>query len=454
MWSRGEHVGEYEIVEPIRSGGMASLYLAKKRGVAGFVRHVAIKVVHPKHSRNPRLVRMFLDEARLCARIHHPNVVHVEELGEHRGTHYLVMEYVSGCSLRQLMEALHARRRAMAVDLAVAIATRALDGLHAAHECVSDAGDNLGVVHRDISPPNILVAFQGYVKLIDFGVAKAKSHEERTRTGVLKGKFRYMSPEQASQRTVDRRTDIFAMGVVLWEMLTQRPLFDADSPNSVLRRIMRSAVLAPSHYNPDVPSMLDHVILSSLAVVPEHRPQTAYEFRNQLIAARPSSVGIDSTQLADVLHALMPEAIHEEKRRMQSHTTGHTQDPRNERLGRLVVRNGNQAGEEIVLSSTHARWVVGRAERCGFILKDADASRLHFEIVLAQGQTWVRDLGSKNGVYVNGERIQECALTPGDLVQVGSTWMDYTEASTAYPSSGKPSAQAEAALETLTHQTE
>ncbi len=181
----GESVGGYEIVAKLRSGGMAALFLGRREGAAGFRRHVAIKVVHEHLAGDADFVRMFVDEALLSARIQHPNVVHVEELGEENGAHFLVMEYVHGVSLAQLLVALGARKRRLTVDLAVFIAMGAAAGLHAAHELRGDDGRPLGVVHRDVSPQNVLLARDGHVKLSDFGVAMSRGRATQTAGAML-----------------------------------------------------------------------------------------------------------------------------------------------------------------------------------------------------------------------------------------------------------------------------
>ncbi|HEY6882295.1 MAG TPA: serine/threonine-protein kinase, partial [Polyangiales bacterium] len=184
MWRAGQKVGEYELLAQLREGGMATLFLARRSGAAGFSRHVAIKVVHPELADDEQFCNMFLDEALLSSRIQHPNVVHVEELGQHEGAHFLVMEFVHGCSLSQLQRGLVARRRRLAPAYAVQIAMQVADGLHAAHQLADEHGRALDVVHRDVTPENILLAYTGHVKLIDFGIAKAYGRRHRTMDGL------------------------------------------------------------------------------------------------------------------------------------------------------------------------------------------------------------------------------------------------------------------------------
>ena len=309
----GQKIGGYEIVARLKAGGMATLYLARREGAAGFARHVAIKVVHPHLAQDDTFVKMFVDEAKLSARIEHPNVVHVEELGEDAGRYFIVMEYVHGCSLAQLVRALAKLERRLAIDLAVHFATKVADGLHAAHEATSDDGAPLGVVHRDISPQNVLLAYKGYVKLIDFGIAKARGRAQETATRTLKGKLRYMAPEQAFGRRVDRRTDIYALGVVLWELLTMRKLFDADDDFALLEKVRNPRIPPPSRLAPGISPALDAAVLWALSAAPDARPPTALAFRDRLAEAAPSAARIDAHHVTELLAAVMSDEIERER---------------------------------------------------------------------------------------------------------------------------------------------
>ena len=309
----GQKIGGYEVVARLKAGGMATLYLARRDGAAGFARHVAIKVVHPHLAHDDTFVKMFVDEAKLSARIEHPNVVHVEELGEDAGRYFIVMEYVHGCSLAQLERALAKLQRRLSIDLAVLLAMKVAEGLHAAHEATSDDGEPLGVVHRDVSPQNVLLAYKGYVKLIDFGIAKARGRAQETATRTLKGKLRYMAPEQAFGRRVDRRTDVYALGIVLWELLTMRKLFDGDDDFALLEKVRNPRVPPPSKYAPDVAPALDAAVLWALSATPDDRPPTAQAFRARLAEAAPSASSIGAEQLAELLTAVMSDEIERER---------------------------------------------------------------------------------------------------------------------------------------------
>ena len=314
MWSVGQRIGDYELLAHLRDGGMASLFLARRLGAAGFTRDVAIKIVHPELASDHQFRAMFLDEALLLARIQHPNVGHVEELGEIEGTHFLVMEFVHGCSLAQLQRALIEKGRRLAPAFAVRIAMHVAEGLHAAHETCDEQGRRLDVVHRDVSPENILLAYAGHVKLIDFGIAKAYGRRHRTEDGLLKGKFRYMSPEQASGQPIDRRTDVYQLGIVLWEMLTLRRLFDAETDVELLNQVRAPRVVPPSSLVGRISPALEAVVMSALDPNPARRPPDAQTFARRLGKAVPTAHEVDSGSLSALLVALMQEQRRQQKK--------------------------------------------------------------------------------------------------------------------------------------------
>lgn len=303
--SPGMQVGPYTVVSPLRAGGMAVLYLAWRKGPAGFGRPVALKVVHTHLSRAPQFARMFVDEALLCARIRHPNVVHVEELGEHEGAYYLAMEYVDGASVEELLERLCAAGERLPVAMAVHIACALLEGLYAAHTLRGDEGEALGVVHRDVSPSNALVDRTGQVKLIDFGVAKVRGRAIETGAGTLKGKFAYMSPEQASGQPVDQRSDVYSLAVMLWEMLAMRPRFVADTELALLAMVRAPRIAPLSEIRSDVPPALDQVLSAALQRNPQQRHDNARELRRQLFDACPAARSVDGSELASLVLRLM-----------------------------------------------------------------------------------------------------------------------------------------------------
>ena len=297
---------------------MATLFLGRRQGASGFAKHVAIKLVHPHLVGDDTFTKMFVDEALLSSRIHHPNVVHVEELGEVGGTHFLVMEYVHGGSLGQLLKCLAIAKRRMVPELATSIAIAAADGLHAAHDTTGRDGQPLGVVHRDVTPENILIAFKGHVKVIDFGVAKARDRATQTVAGTLKGKFAYMAPEQAMGTTVDRRTDVYALGIVLWEMLTMRRCFKAPNDLLLLDMVRAPNIPPPHRIVPNIDPKLSAAVMKALAPNPDDRPATAQAFRRLLADAAPRALAMDSSHLADLLGSVMKEEIAKEQEALPS----------------------------------------------------------------------------------------------------------------------------------------
>jgi serine/threonine-protein kinase len=271
-------IGRYALFDEIASGGMATVCLGRLVGPAGFSRTVAVKCLHKEYARDPEFVAMLLDEARLAARIQHPNVVSTLDVVVTGGELFLVMDYVHGESLARVLRVLQGRHEGVPVPVAAAIAAGALHGLHAAHEAKGEDGVPLALVHRDVSPQNILLGADGTVRVTDFGVAKAAGRIQSSSTGQLKGKFGYMSPEQVLGRTVDRRTDIFAASIVLWEMLSGRRLFQGVTRDEVLARVVATSVPSLSKTVPGLPARLEEVLLCALDPEPEQRFATAREF--------------------------------------------------------------------------------------------------------------------------------------------------------------------------------
>lgn len=353
----GSRIGDYEIIAQLRAGGMATLFLGRRKGVAGFARHVAIKVVHPHLAQDPEFVRMFVEEANLSRQIQHPNVVHVEDLGHDGGTYYLVMEYVHGSALSQLLAALARIERRLAPELAVWIAMKAADGLHAAHETRDETGKLLGVVHRDVSPQNILIAANGNVKVIDFGIAKVQGHRARTATGALKGKLRYMSPEQAFGKPLDRRADVYALGVVLWELLTLHRLFSGENELALLDEVRDPHVDPPSMYVPEIHPALDDAVMRALAPDRDHRPETALELMRTLAAACPRAATIDAHHVAEVMNAVLGEELERRRQALPDSLTGMTRQARPAQEGSRPALRPEDVLKNFTASAPGARYV-------------------------------------------------------------------------------------------------
>ena len=300
-------VGRYTIHGEIASGGMATVYLARMAGLAGFARTVAVKRLHGGGG-EPELLDMFLDEARLAARIQHPNVVSTVDVVRLGDELLLVMEYLHGESLSRVLSALKRDGDDIPLDIASAILCDALHGLHAAHEAKTENGEPLCIVHRDVSPQNLLVGADGITRVLDFGVAKAMGRLHTTRDGQVKGKLGYMGPEQLSAEPVDRRTDVFAAGIVLWEMLTGQRLFRADSEALTIRNVLEKTIPAPSEFAPRIPPELDAVVLRALSRDRKGRFSTARDMATALEAAH----GVASARrVADWLAVAVGEVLTE-----------------------------------------------------------------------------------------------------------------------------------------------
>jgi len=268
-------VGRYTVHGELASGGMATVHIGRMGAAGGFAKLVAIKRMHPQFAKDPDFLAMFLDEARLVTRIRHPNVVQPLDVIVERGEVLLVMEYIHGDALSRLNRVLRARSERIPLRIAIAIMSGVLHGLHAAHEAKSEKGEPLGIVHRDVSPQNVIVGVDGVARVLDFGIAKAADQVHLTREGELKGKLVYMAPEQLLGETLTRRTDIFSAAVVLWECLTGQRLFESDSQSALLARARMQKVDPPSHLAPEIPPALDEIVLKGLAMRQNERWATA-----------------------------------------------------------------------------------------------------------------------------------------------------------------------------------
>lgn len=280
----GHTLGRYELLVPIAQGGMAAVWAARMKGTRGFQKIVAVKTMLPELSQDPQFEEMFLAEAELASRIRHPHVCEILDLGEQDGLLYLVMEWIDGEPLSQLARSAR-QRGGIPANIALRLCLSAALGLHAAHELKDENGELVGLVHRDVSPQNILVAYDGVVKIVDFGVAKAtaESDQGRTKDGQLKGKVPFMSPEQALGKAVDRRTDVFALGIVLYQILANKHPFRGDNDMITLRRICdRDPAPSLAENMPNCPPAVHELVMKALEKDPERRYQTMAEMARAL----------------------------------------------------------------------------------------------------------------------------------------------------------------------------
>jgi serine/threonine protein kinase len=276
--------GKYFLLERINIGGMAEVFRAKAFGVEGFERLVAVKRILPSIAEDKEFIRMFIEEAKLAVQLNHANVAQIFDLGVVDGSYYIALEHVHGRDLRGIFERCRQIGEAMPVAQACFIAMKVCEGLDYAHNKRDQQGRELALVHRDVSPQNILVSFEGEVKLIDFGIAKAAGTGPKTQSGILKGKLSYMSPEQVRGLQVDRRSDVFSCGIVLYELLTGERLFVAESDYSTLEKVRNVEILPPSTYNRKIPDELERIVLKALTRDVEDRYPNAIDLHDELQA--------------------------------------------------------------------------------------------------------------------------------------------------------------------------
>lgn len=275
-------LSRYAVCDEIASGGMATVHVGRQRGAAGFARTVAVKRLFPTYARDPEFVAMFTDEARLAARVRHPNVIATLDVVAENQELFLVMEYVAGEALSTLVRGTEERGERVPPTVAASIVLGMLEGLHAVHEAVAEDGRPLGIVHRDVSPHNVLVGVDGSARLLDFGIAKATALAQRTQQGLVKGKLAYMAPEQLRGEPVTRASDLFSVGVVLWELLTGRRLFRAASEGAIVAKILEARVPRVEELAPAIPPDLGGLVAWALAKQPSDRPRSAAEMARHL----------------------------------------------------------------------------------------------------------------------------------------------------------------------------
>ncbi len=275
----GDRFGPYELVRLLAVGGMAEIYLARATGISGFEKFVALKVIHPNYSQDEHFIEMLVEEAKIAVHLTQPNIVQVFDLGRIGDVHYIAMEYVDGLDLYHIMRAITSEGEQVDLDVAVFIAMETCAALDYAHRCTDQMGQPLRIIHRDISPQNILLSGAGEVKLADFGIAKATVRARQTAVGVIKGKYYYMSPEQAWGDPIDHRTDLFSTGVVLYEVLVGQMLHLDEDLGVLLDKVRKCEIEPPSSLRPGLPQELERIVMKALSRRPEDRFQTAHDFQ-------------------------------------------------------------------------------------------------------------------------------------------------------------------------------
>jgi eukaryotic-like serine/threonine-protein kinase len=271
--------GKYKLLERIAVGGMAEVFLAVRPGLEGFEKTLAIKRIRPHLSNEEAFVKMFLNEAKLAAQLQHPNIVQIFDLGKINNSFFIAMEYISGRDMSRVVPKAEKMGIQFPVEYAMAIGASVLDGLAYAHSKTDDFGVPLHIVHRDVTPENIMVGWNGNVKILDFGIAKATIQTDQTKAGEIKGKLAYMSPEQGMGKVLDERSDIFALGVVLYEWITGYKMFTGENEMAILKSIVEGRIYPPSYFREDIPEGIEDILMKALAKDREERYQSARDMQ-------------------------------------------------------------------------------------------------------------------------------------------------------------------------------
>jgi serine/threonine protein kinase len=338
---RDDSFGPYQLVDRVAIGGMAEVFKAKRAGVAGFEKVVALKRILPHLSENNEFLDMFVDEAKMVAGLNHPNIVQIFDLGRIEKSYYIAMEYVHGRDLRTIMRRARDKGLRMPLDLSLRVVSQVCAALEYAHRKKDERGQPMQIVHRDVSPQNILISFEGDVKLVDFGIAKAATKASNTDRGALRGKLLYMSPEQAWGRPIDRRSDVFSLGIVLYEMVTEtKPFVGAGTEVSILELVRQCVITAAREINPRVPEPLDRVIMKALAREPDERYQDAGEMQRGLERFLRDRPPVSARDLARFLELLFDRAEREETDRAEVQPVTREKVPDPMSLDSLLERFG------------------------------------------------------------------------------------------------------------------
>jgi hypothetical protein len=398
--------GNYLLLERVSVGGMAEVFRARPQGAPDADRYLALKRILPHLAEDDEFIKMFVDEAKLCVHLRNPNIVHIFELGQVNDAYYILMEYISGQDLLALQKRLRRERLIMSVAQACYIIMELAKGLDYAHKSRDEHGRPLRIIHRDISPQNVLVTYSGSVKLIDFGVAKAAVQSTRTQVGVLKGKFGYMSPEQIRGESIDHRSDIFSVGVVLWELLTNRRLFHGDNEFEIFQKVRDAQVEPPSLRNPQIPAEVDRIVMRALSA----DPNTRYQWCEELAADLDRFLNglkpvYGQRHMSEWMGRFFSEELIEERQKRESFKAFRTAQDVQQQLqqaGRLPAPDGEE--------------VLGEATR----VWSGDAASLRRSGELAAvAQQGFEEAGGHTVVAAGGFSLDEfLSLQDGDLLEL------------------------------------
>jgi len=411
----GADVGRYELLLELAAGGMGSVYVGRQRGAKGFERLIAIKRMHPHLTHDAELTLAFHEEARIASLIHHANVVNVVDVYEEGGEHLLVMEYIDGVAAASLLAAVRREGKKLPRSVAIRIAIDALHGLHAAHELIGLDGRPMLVVHRDVSPQNILLGADGSVRLTDFGIARALERLVHTDTGNLKGKLRYMPPEQALGQRIDRRTDIFALGIVLWEMLSGQKLYRGENDVEILQLAAVGEATPLAQADPTTPPALEAIVMRALARQPADRFTSAAAFGEVLeIWARQAGEVASAAEVAAVVNTFAGTRIVERRTHIQDLLAGRRA---------ISIRSGNhpvvmmptptaQTGQVAVAGPASGAPTPKRAAPWGFVVAIALLT-----VSLGAGAFFFVRAGARGAAAGSSSQVPETARA-GDRVEV------------------------------------
>jgi serine/threonine-protein kinase len=368
VWQQGLTVGRYSLVSRIAVGGMAEIWLARQVGLQGFEKFVVIKRIIDGLGADPEFVEMFLDEARIAAQLNHPHIVQIFDLGMEAGAYYIAMEYLPGEDLTTIVRAGNRQNKPMPLTYAVRIIADAAEGLNYAHAKTGPNGASLGIVHRDVSPQNLLVTYDGQLKVVDFGIAKAANRETKTIAGHVKGKTAYMSPEQARGQPLDGRSDIFALGIILFELVTRTRLFQYPDPLVALQVIASNDEIPFAHdRNPEVPLELSYIIAGALRRDITQRYSTARAFQNALEEwLRGQQEVPGSAELGAYMQQLFASRIQERAQLLEAARNGELTSTRARKMmvsdtGRSMPGNPVAPEEITLLTGKQHRWRWGAA---------------------------------------------------------------------------------------------
>jgi len=405
--SEASSFGKYTLVAKLATGGMAEIFLARLLSDGGFEKLVCIKRILPHLARDPQFVAMFLDEARVVARISHPNVCQVFELGEIDGQYYIAMEYLAGVPLSVFRRPDYYPIQ-VEPKLVAAFGMQACEGLHHAHQLRGANGEQLGVVHRDISPQNLFVTLDGIVKVLDFGIAKVQDQSVRTSTGAVKGTYAYMSPEQLRGEKVDRRADVWALGAVLWETLAQRHLFKRDTEFLTFQAITSDPIPDICEVRPDVPPLLGDTIARALSRDREHRFATARALGEALAqAVGPLGGPAGAATISDEIERAFADHMHEQRRLLDMARAGDTFD--------LERSNPLAAGTKLSttpVSNIRGKLEAAQAEVAQYVKAQQAIRSLEGDDPSASGFTPPPDTRDGQGMYLRQSRQRQRVSEP------------------------------------------